>query len=153
MPDPAADAGRTFVVRRLEAGDEPTVAALSMAAFERGWNAEELGREKDRKVARVLVADEAGVLLGYAIAWVIAGEAEVLSIAVDPPARRRGVARALLDGVLEGAERAVLEVRARNLGARALYEDYGFALVGARRGYYSDGEDALLMAWLRPSSP
>ncbi len=136
-----------MIVRPLAEADDAAVAALGARVLGEGWSAEELARERARAVARVLVADEGGVPLGYVIAWVIAEEAEVLTLAVDPAARRRGVGRALLEAALAGAHRAHLEVRADNAAARALYEGFGFAVVGRRRAYYADGEDALLMAW------
>src|SRR5262245_41545959 len=68
-----------------------------------------------------------------------------------PDRRRRGLARTLLGGILEEARQrhlrqVVLEVRPSNTEARALYESFGFRVVGRRRGYYYDtGEDSLVM--------
>jgi ribosomal-protein-alanine N-acetyltransferase len=92
-------------------------------------------------------------VLGYTIAWLGAGDAHLDNIAVVPAARRRGVARLLLEDVLEavraaGDTRLSLEVRATNTAAQALYHAYGFRLAALRRGYYRDnGEDALVMEW------
>jgi len=77
-------------------------------------------------------------------------EAEILTLAVLPDARRRGVARALMSAALtmaeaDGAEVMFLEVGRRNTAARALYAALGFVAAGERRGYYADGEDALLL--------
>jgi ribosomal-protein-alanine N-acetyltransferase len=75
----------------------------------------------------------------------------ITNIAVHPASRRRGIGRGLLGSVLEDARRratrlVVLEVRPSNIEARALYESFGFQVVGRRRGYYYDtGEDALVM--------
>jgi ribosomal-protein-alanine N-acetyltransferase len=71
----------------------------------------------------------------------IAGEAEVLTLAVEPAHRRRGAARALLRGALAqataaGAEQAFLEVAADNAAALALYREEGFEEAGRRAGYY-----------------
>ena len=98
----------------------------------------------------VLVEGDAGFLLGRAVA----GEAEVLTLAVAPESRRRGlgrklVARFLYQARLRGAEMAFLEVAADNAAAQALYARAGFAESGRRRGYYRrpDGSalDALVM--------
>ncbi len=83
--------------------------------------------------------------------WRVADEVEVLFVATAPAWRRQGVARALLVHALqaardEGAARALLEVRRSNAPAIALYRALGFEVVGERRRYYDDGEDALLMA-------
>ena len=70
-----------------------------------------------------------------------------------PEERRRGVARRLLEDLLEragslGIHSLVLEVRVSNFAAQALYRAHGFRLAGLRRGYYRDtGEDALIMEW------
>jgi ribosomal-protein-alanine N-acetyltransferase len=98
-----------------------------------------------------LVEGDAGFLLGRAVA----GEAELLTLAVAPEARRLGlgrklVARFLYQAQLRGAVRAFLEVKADNAAAVALYESAGFTPAGRRRGYYrsADGTrtDALVLA-------
>lgn len=93
----------------------------------------------------------AGVLIGRAVA----GEAELLTLAVAPAARRAGLGRHLVEGFLtearaRHADSAFLEVSAENAAAIALYTATGFAVAGRRKGYYQhpDGQraDALLMA-------
>jgi ribosomal-protein-alanine N-acetyltransferase len=73
----------------------------------------------------------------------------LMNVAVDPSARRRGVATALLEQMIEraGPEQSyTLEVRPSNAGAIALYEQFGFRSAGTRRRYYRDtGEDAVIM--------
>lgn len=102
-----------------------------------------------------LVAEsEDGYLLGHGLMMARAQEAHVLNICVDPTARRRGVAWALLHSLVEvahdaGTETAFLEVRASNHGAIALYESANFQRVGHRRDYYPapfGREDAIVMA-------
>ena len=90
--------------------------------------------------------DERG---GFALARVIADEAELLTIAVHPEARRLGLGRALLKAVLAeaarcGAETVFLEVAKANAPARALYAGLAFAPVGHRSGYYAS-DDALVL--------
>jgi [ribosomal protein S18]-alanine N-acetyltransferase len=102
-------------------------------------------------LAFLLVEGDAGFLLGRAVA----GEAELLTIAVAPDARRRGLGRKLVtrflyQARLRGATSAFLEVSAENAPAIALYESAGFTRSGLRRGYYHTPEgsriDALVMA-------
>jgi len=91
---------------------------------------------------------------GCAIIRIAAGEAEVLTIAVAPSARRRGVGGTVLSRALDaaregGAPRVFLEVAADNAPALALYRRHGFGQAGLRRGYYpraSHRVDALVMA-------
>ncbi|MBD5647859.1 MAG: GNAT family N-acetyltransferase [Desulfovibrio sp.] len=79
------------------------------------------------------------------------GELEILNLAVEPAARRRGCGRRLLLLALQagrkmGMQKALLEVREHNGAALALYRACGFALAGRRRRYYADtGEDALVL--------
>jgi ribosomal-protein-alanine N-acetyltransferase len=87
---------------------------------------------------------------GFVLARTAADEAEVLTLAVLPAARRQGIGGALLAEALAGARlrgacAMFLEVSARNAAALALYAGAGFAEVGRRRRYYADGADALVL--------
>jgi ribosomal-protein-alanine N-acetyltransferase len=91
--------------------------------------------------------DERG---GLALVRVTADEAELLTIAVTRSARRQGLGRGLLTEAMRiasglGAAAMFLEVGFRNTAARALYANAGFVQVGKRRGYYANGEDALVL--------
>lgn len=98
-----------------------------------------------------LVAEEGGTIVGYAIGLVRKwNEAHVVSIAVHPKHRRKGVATALMRELLKrfsekGAKAVRLEVRVSNEAAIKLYEKLGFKKVGVIKRYYADGEDAYLM--------
>jgi ribosomal-protein-alanine N-acetyltransferase len=93
---------------------------------------------------------------GFALTRCVAGEAELLTIAVPPDRWGRGVgARLLARALAAAAETLFLEVAAGNRRARALYERAGFAEIGRRRGYYrlADGarDDALILSVALPS--
>ena len=98
-------------------------------------------------------------LAGFIISRLVAGELHVNNVAVRPESRRRGIGVQLLEAVLEwarsrGAGMALLEVRAGNKAAQALYSRCGFQVVGRRPSYYSRPvEDALLMSLSLPASP
>ena len=122
------------------------LARLHAAAFvsPRPWSAAEFATLLASPHSLLTVAPE-----GFALARVLAQEAELLTLAVAPGARRRGLGRALLEGCLaqaarRGAGAMFLEVAADNAAARALYARAGFAETGLRRGYY-DGTDALVL--------
>jgi len=88
---------------------------------------------------------------GIILARALGGEAELLTLAVIPEARRQGLGAALLaatmtEAAAAGADRIVLEVGVANTPAIALYEKAGFSQVGLRRAYYTDRSDALLLA-------
>lgn len=94
----------------------------------------------------IATADEEPV--GLLLARAVADEAEILTLAVLPHWRRRGVAHRLMEQLLAWATsvdavRLFLEVAEDNVAARALYERSGFALVGRRNDYYAPGNDAL----------
>lgn len=146
---------RPLEVRSLEARDVEAATALAAQVFASGAEEPDFAAELHRKFARAWVALEGEQLLGYALGWLVLDEAELMSIAVAPEARGRGVARVLLRRFLdevarEGAHSVVLEVRASNAAARALYAKFGFALLDTRRAYYADGEDALSHRLLLP---
>jgi len=87
---------------------------------------------------------------GMILARIAADEAEVLTLAVVPEARRRGVGTRLLDTAMRlagarGARTAFLEVSVGNTAAIALYARAGFTPVGRRPRYYADGTDALVL--------
>ena len=87
-----------------------------------------------------------GFLLGRAIA----GEAELLTLAVDPAARRKGTGRSLTQEFAvaaraRGAEHLFLEVASDNLPAQALYAALGWQEAGRRPDYYAPGLDAIVM--------
>lgn len=127
------------------------MAALHARCFTtpRPWSAAEFAHLLVEPLCFALT-EPGGVLLGRAVA----GEAELLTLAVAPEARRKGIAARLLAGFLaeataRQAESAFLEVAADNAAAIALYGRGGFATAGRRRAYYArpDGPalDALVM--------
>ncbi|MDE2583284.1 MAG: GNAT family N-acetyltransferase [Rhodospirillales bacterium] len=88
---------------------------------------------------------------GLVLARIAGDEAEILTLGVVPASRRRGLGRALLAAALaeaaaRGARRVFLEVAVANQPALALYAAAGFTPVGRRRGYYADGQDALVLS-------
>ncbi len=129
-----------------------TLAALHAAAFDKPWSASEIAALIGGAGAyAVLAKDEAP--LGMVMSRILFEEAEILTLAVAPQARRRGVGLALVNAAAGlarqgGASSLVLEVGEDNPGAIALYGASGFVQVGLRRNYYDRGGrqiDALLM--------
>jgi len=132
-----------------------TLADLHDRAFDRPWSAEEF--ETLLKGPGVFaVLGEAGdpeEAKGFILCRAIAGEAEILTVAVEPAARRRGWGAALVEMAAAIAREAAafemfLEVAADNVAAIGLYGAAGFGRVGLRKGYYPhpDGaKDAVVM--------
>ena len=134
-------------------GDLAALVALERDCFGAGaWSADLLAGELARlpDTGSVLVAPADADVQAYAVLMTVADVADLARIAVSPGARRRGLGRTLLadaraQAVTRGCERMLLEVRADNLGALALYAAAGFQPIHVRRGYYGRGVDAAVM--------
>jgi ribosomal-protein-alanine N-acetyltransferase len=124
------------------------MAAIHQAAFppaER-WDAAAI-------IATVAMPGVLGLVApagGMALARVAADEAELLTLAVVPAARRRGLGGLLLRAAMRqaaviGAHQMFLEVKDGNAAALALYTQAGFAVIASRRQYYPDGAAALVL--------
>ncbi len=138
-------------IRRATLDDVPAIDRIEHASFGDPWNAESFAQMIAHPRVHATVAEVSGAVAGYCVAWVIADEAELANLAVDPEVRRAGIGGALLDDLLraldaEGGARVYLEVRDRNLAAQALYRSRGFVASGRRKGYYrKPDEDAVVM--------
>lgn len=128
------------------------VAALEKECFPADpWSPETFMAALEHPGAAILLAHgEDGAVMGYAVLSAVLDEGSLDNIAVAPAHRRRGVADALLSTLTgfgrENLSALMLEVRASNAPAIALYEKHGFVPVGRRKNYYSaPKEDAILM--------
>lgn len=130
----------------------PQVAALEKLCFPADPWSEAIFRAAldDPATAVLLAENEDGAVLGYAVLYTVLDEGNLDNIAVAPEYRRQGIGEALLSAVVgfsrEHLARLMLEVRASNAPALALYRKFGFAEVGRRKNYYTaPREDAVLM--------
>jgi ribosomal-protein-alanine N-acetyltransferase len=138
-----------FVIAPLGALDLDRAAALHAGSFlplgERAWTRQDLAELVASPGVAGLLLQVDGHDAGLAVCRVAADEAELLTIAVQPAHRRKGLARRLLAAVIDharnaGARTLFLEVGVDNPAARSLYEAQGFRVVGERRGYYQRGK-------------
>jgi ribosomal-protein-alanine N-acetyltransferase len=138
-----------ITIRALGYSDLPQVIAIERRAFPTAWSLAMFVLELSKPSGICLAAVEDSRIIGYLICARYADVMHLMNIAVDPAARRRGVATALLEQMIDRAgpdQSFTLEVRPSNAGAIALYERFGFRSAGTRRRYYRDtGEDALIM--------
>ena len=143
-------------LRRLAYSDLPAVLAIERRSFQTPWSLAMFVLELSKPSGICLAALREGRIVGYLICSRYDTVWHVMNVAVDPDARRMGVATSLLEGLLERIEepepRLTLEVRQSNAPAIALYQRLGFRSAGLRRRYYQDnGEDALIM-WRTPAT-
>jgi ribosomal-protein-alanine N-acetyltransferase len=146
--------GGGAVIETATSRDSKRLSQLHGASFHRGWGEgefEQMLRERNTLVHRLRQGRN---IIGFAVSRKAADEAEILSIAVDPRHRGRGLSRNLLLTHLgylagRGVRTVYLEVEENNKPARQLYTRAGFVVNGRRERYYKqhDGEplDALLM--------
>jgi ribosomal-protein-alanine N-acetyltransferase len=168
-----------YLLRHMHLEDIPQVVKIDEVSFPSSWsprtyqfeisnrdtsqmivlemsnpNSRPTGRWRSM-IQRLLNPRTPNLIVGYGGCWLIAGEAHISTIAVHPDFRGQGLGELLLVGMLQrgiflGGEYSVLEVRASNATAQALYKKYEYKVVGRRQGYYRDNsEDALLME-IRP---
>lgn len=129
-------------LRRATVADAAVLAALHAPSFpEEPWDAASFAKLLAMPGARCFLLAAAGQPQGLILLRRAADEAEVVTLAVEASARRRGYGALLLrqglaEMAAEGARRAYLEVAEDNAAARGLYAAAGFALCGRRRGYY-----------------
>jgi ribosomal-protein-alanine N-acetyltransferase len=142
-------------LRKLAYSDLPAVLGIERRSFQTPWSLAMFVLELSKPSGICLAAVRDDRLIGYLVCSRYADVWHLMNVAVDPDARREGIARTLLERLFDeaGADaRYTLEVRTSNHGAIAMYERFGFRRAGHRRRYYHDnGEDALIM-WLETRS-
>lgn len=144
-------------VEPAETVDASDLARIHGQSFYRGWPSEDfVSFLADRASPAYIACDARRRIAGFALIRMAADEAELLTIAVDPKWRGKGVGRALMDAVfadlmLSPARRMFLEVDEQNRPAIRLYEKLGFATISSRKGYYPrpDGSAATALVMAR----
>ena len=143
-----------YRIRPARAADLDRIVAIEKASFDREAYDRQLFVYYLERCGLFLVAGRGKTVSAYMITCLGGngrqGRAELVSVAVDPRVRKRGVASALLESTLRrlrrrGAARLNLVVRVKNRPAQAFYAKYGFRRVRIVRGYYEDGGDGIAM--------
>lgn len=148
----ALASGTSLVFRLMEKQDLVQVLAAEQQIYPYPWTA---GNFSDSLASqdRAWTVWQDGQLCGYAVVMITLDEAQLLNISILPRLQGRGLGAALLRHVMadakeRGARLMLLEVRLSNLVAQAMYQHFGFARIGLRKGYYpamAGREDALVM--------
>ena len=149
-----------IIVSPLAKSDIPSILEIEYDSQPEPWTEKAFSEEIDRDnssllVARIITGVPTGELspevAGYICFWSVAGEIQILNLAVRRTLRQRGIARRLIGAAIQAgleqrAELVTLEVRKSNVAARNLYASFGFKVTGERPGYYgAQKESAILM--------
>lgn len=148
-----------YHLRAIRPSDIPALMKIENKSFPRPWKASayeyEITRNKlaSYQVVTVQIDDKPARLVGYTGHWLLADEIHISTIATDPKWRGHHLGELLFlnslfmayDYKAPKAILVTLEVRRSNIVAQNLYRKYHFELVGERKRYYADKEDALLM--------
>ena len=133
-------------LRRMRWWDLEQVHALETALFPDPWSIETFWSELAHvpETRHYLVAEDGGEVVGYAGLVATGHQADVQTLGVRADHQGRGLGGELLRALLDEARRreageVLLEVRAENAAAQALYAGHGFERIGVRRGYYRPG--------------
>jgi [ribosomal protein S18]-alanine N-acetyltransferase len=145
-----SDGPSEWSIGPMTAEDLDAVASIEARAYEATWGRAVFEGELERDFARIDVLRRGGVVAAFCNYWLVADEIHLLSIATEPAHWGQGMARRLLEHLIDlgarGGRRCItLEVRRSNERALDLYRRCGFEEVGSRRRYYADGEDAIVM--------
>lgn len=128
----------------------PAVLALDQVCLGGLWTEAGYRREIESPNSDLLVLLANSQVIGLGCLWAILDEAHITTLAIHPECHRRYLGQLLLIQLLQLAHRralthATLEVRASNNCALGLYQKFGFRTAGQRKGYYKDGENALIL--------
>ena len=145
-------------IEPAEARDADAVAKLHAASFYRGWPRQDIEAYLlDPDTPTLVACDARRKVAGFAMLRLLGDDAELMTIAVEPKYRSKGVATALLracfeDLLMTPSKRMILEVAADNPAALRLYEKLGFQKISERKGYYArpDGQPATALVMARP---
>jgi ribosomal-protein-alanine N-acetyltransferase len=140
------------VIRAASPSDLDAILAIEARCYPRPWPRAAFESELGSATGGIAVGGSDVTIAGYLVYRIVTDEAEILNLAVDPPFRRSGQARALVRHLLgeartAGCRKVWLEVRRSNQAAERLYRSVGFREAAVRRAYYQDnGEDALVLS-------
>ena len=137
------------MIRIATSNDLADILSIEKNVFKHPWSKEQLSWElNSQPVAENYVMIARGNMVGYLFSHVVDDDVQILNIAIDIPFQHKGYGEQLLSYFLDQFNTDIsihLEVRKSNFPAINLYLKFGFHEAGTRKGYYSDGEDAIIM--------
>ena len=147
----------TVHLKKLVPDDIPELVSIEQECFSDPWSERLLSALLESAFDETWVLRlEDGTAAGYINLRFLAGERELMRIAVRPECRGRGYSRKMMEQMVKSAEEKqvhdmTLEVRAGNLTAINLYKSYGFRKEAVRKNYYHDPDEDAFIMWRRPA--
>ena len=137
------------MIRIATSNDLADILSIEKKVFKHPWSKEQLSWElNSQPAAENYVMIARGNMIGYLFSHVVDDDVQILNIAIDIPFQHKGYGEQLLSYFLDPFNTDIsihLEVRKSNFPAINLYLKFGFHETGTRKGYYADGEDAIIM--------
>jgi ribosomal-protein-alanine N-acetyltransferase len=137
------------LIRIATLNDLADILSIEKKVFKHPWSKEQLSWElNSQPVTENHVMIARGNMIGYLFSHVVDDDVQILNIAIDIPFQHKGYGEQLLSYFLDQFNTDIsihLEVRKSNFPAINLYLKFGFQETGTRKGYYADGEDAIIM--------
>ena len=138
------------MIRKASVWDIPRINELGSLLNDNFSSVNHLNDMLEDGLSIILVYEKDDKIIGFISATDLGETCDILSLVVDPKYRNKMVASNLIDYLIselsEDLKLITLEVASKNIPAVNLYEKFGFEVVNVRRNYYSDGDDAYLMA-------
>ena len=141
-----------MIYRNMKDTDIYGVYEVEVSAFSEPWSYNALIDELKNKLAKYIVAEDQGRIVGYLGTWHIIDEAHITNVAVHKDYRGRGIGNGLMEALDKQCKEyniasITLEVRSSNTVAQNLYKKYGFLISGIRKEYYHDNKEDALIMW------
>ena len=137
------------MIRIATSNDLADILSIEKKVFKHPWSKEQLSWElNSQPVTENHVMIARGNMIGYIFSHVVDDDVQILNIAIDIPFQHKGYGEQLLSYFFDqfNTDSSIhLEVRKSNFPAINLYLKFGFHETGTRKGYYADGEDAIIM--------
>jgi ribosomal-protein-alanine N-acetyltransferase len=141
-------------IREFNINDIEELYEVELTSFTDPWSKESFKDELNNEIAHYLVGSINNKVVAYIGAWFILDEAHITNVAVKSDFRRQKIAKQLITAFIVLAKKhqitsITLEVRASNIPAQSLYQQFGFEKQGLRKRYYADNNEDAIIMWLR----
>ena len=127
------------------------IKEILQTEFDDFWNYNIFKGELENPNSKYIKATVDSKIVGFAGIWKAVDDIHITNIVTKKSCRKQGIANKMLEKLIElatkeeGINEITLEVNAKNIPAKKLYENFNFKVVGLRKKYYNNTEDAIIM--------